>query len=160
MTRWARDHHIPIDSSIYLECTATKAIMELKFNPGECVAHLCLADKGLTIMACHGQTTVETEHICKRGEALLATEQTRQLDELLRLSKEVTHNFWEQKNNIATFIALVWVLFGSECDYYKRLWNAYAKLEVKEVMTQKIGLHSQTLPPHHLGHHQRWLGPR
>jgi hypothetical protein len=34
-------------------------------------------------------------------------------------------------------MALVWVLFGSECDYYKGLRNVYATLELKEVMAQK-----------------------
>jgi hypothetical protein len=135
MTRWARERHIPIDSSIYLEGTTIKAIMELKFNPGDGVAHLSSADKGLTIMACRSRTSAETERICKREEALSATKQTRQLDELLRLSKGVTrvpaNNFWELKSNIATFMVLVWVLFGSECDYYKGLRNVYATLELK-----------------------------
>ncbi len=102
MTRWARDRHIPIDSRVYLEGTTIKAIMELKFNPGEGIAHLSSADKGLTIMACRGRTSAETERIREREEALSATEQTRQLDELLRLSKGVTwapaDNFWELKN--------------------------------------------------------------
>jgi hypothetical protein len=141
MLRWARDRHIPIDSSIYIEGTTVKAFMELKFNPGEGVAHLSSADKGLTIMSCRGRTTAETERIREREEALSATEQTRQLDKLLRLSKGITRapadNFWELKSNVATFMALVWVLFGSECDYYKGLRNVYATLELKEVMAQK-----------------------
>jgi hypothetical protein len=87
MPRLARDCHIPINSSIYLEGATIKAVMELKFNPGEGVAHLSSADKGLTIMACRGRTSVETEHICEQEEALSATKQTRQLDELLDCRK-------------------------------------------------------------------------
>ena len=34
MNRWAHNRHMPIDSSVYLEGTTIKAIMELKFNPG------------------------------------------------------------------------------------------------------------------------------
>jgi hypothetical protein len=41
-----REQHIPINSSIYYDGTTIKAIMELKFNPGEGVAHLSSADKG------------------------------------------------------------------------------------------------------------------
>jgi hypothetical protein len=86
-------------------------------------------------MACRGHTSAETERIRKREEALSATKPTRQLDELLRLSKGVTwapaNNFWELKSNIATFMALLWVLFGSECNYYKGLRNVYAMLELK-----------------------------
>ncbi len=39
--------------------------------------------------------------------------------------------------NVATFMSLVWVLFGSECYYYKGLQNVYATLELREVMAQK-----------------------
>ena len=92
-------------------------------------------------MACRSPTSAETEHIRKREEALSATENSRQLDGLLRLSKGVTwapaDNFWELKINITTFMSLVWVLFGSECNYYKGLRNVYATLELKEVMAQK-----------------------
>jgi hypothetical protein len=140
--RWPAGHkHIPIDSSMYLEETTIKAIMELKFNPAKGVAHLSLADKGLPIMACRGCTSSKMEQIREHEKALLATENTRQLDKLLRLSKGVTgapaENFWELKINIAMFMSLIRVLFGSECDYYKGLQNVCATLELKEVMAQK-----------------------
>jgi hypothetical protein len=141
MNRWAHDRHIPIDTSMYLEGTTIKAIIELKFILGEGVAHISSADKGLTIMACRGRNSAKKEQIREHEEALSATENTQQLDELLHLSKGVTRaptdNFWELKSNIATFMALVWVLFGSECDYYKGLRNVHATLELKEVMAQK-----------------------
>ena len=115
--------------------------MELKLNPGEGVAHLSSMDKGLSIMACRSRTSAETKQIRERKEALSAKENTRQLDKLLRLSKGVTrapvNNFGELKINIATFMSLVGVLFGSECNYYKGLCNVYATLKLKEVMAQK-----------------------
>ncbi len=65
------------------------------------MAHLSSADKGLSIMACRARTSVETERIREREEALSATKTTCQLDELLRLSKGSTRapadNFWELK---------------------------------------------------------------
>ena len=48
---------------MYLKGTTIKAIMELKLNPGEGVAHLSLADKGLSIMVCWGCTSAKTEQI-------------------------------------------------------------------------------------------------
>ena len=119
MLQWAHDRQIPINTSVSLESTTIKAIIKLKFNPGEGVAHLSLADKGLSIMACRAHTSTETECIREREEAFSATETTCQLDKLLRLSKGSTRaladNFWELKMNIATFMSLVSVLFGSEC---------------------------------------------
>jgi hypothetical protein len=46
MSRWAHERRIAIDNSVYIEGTTIKAIIELKFNPGEGVAHLSSADKG------------------------------------------------------------------------------------------------------------------
>ncbi len=63
MNRWSYDCQIPINTSVYLEGTTIKAIMELKFNQGEGVAHLSFADKGLSIMACCARTSAETERI-------------------------------------------------------------------------------------------------
>ena len=97
-----------------------KAIIKLKFNSREGVAHLISANKGLTIMAFRGRTSAETECIHEREEALSATKQIRQLNKLLHLSKGVTRapadNMWEFKSSITTFMALVWVLFGSKCN--------------------------------------------
>jgi hypothetical protein len=45
MNCWAHDRHIPINTRVYLEGTTIKAIMELKFNQGEGVAHLSSANK-------------------------------------------------------------------------------------------------------------------
>ena len=67
----------------------------------------------------------ETERVRKQEHALFTMENTRQLEDLLRFTKGTTrapaNNFWELKMNIATFMSLVWVLFGSNCDYYKSL---------------------------------------
>ncbi len=131
---WSYDRQIPIDTSIFLDANVVKAIVELKFNPGKGVAHLSSALKGLSIMSCQGRTTGEIEQIREREEALTAMEKTCQLDKLLCLQKGMTRapakNFWELKNNNATFMSLVWVLFGSECDYYKGLRNIYATMDL------------------------------
>jgi hypothetical protein len=114
------DCWIPFNTSIHLEGEMIKAIVDPKFNPGERVAYILSASKGLSIMSCRGHTSAKTKCIHKREEAITATENICQLNELLQLSKGVTwapaDNSWELKVNIATFMSLVWVLFGSECD--------------------------------------------
>ncbi len=67
MKQWAYDRwiQIQIDQSIYLKQETVKAIVELHFNPGEGVAHLASASKGLTILACRACTTAETERVRK-----------------------------------------------------------------------------------------------
>lgn len=141
MTDWSYQRRIPIDTGVFLDVDVVKAIVDLKFNPGEGVAHLTSAAKGLSILACRGRTTGEIERQKEREEALTATEKTRQLDEFLRLQKDQRRapadTFLELKNNIATFMGLIWVLFGSECDYYKGLRNVYATMDLRDVMAIK-----------------------
>jgi hypothetical protein len=148
MLEWAHDRQIPIDTGIFLDGDVVKAIVELKFNPGEGVAHLNSAAKGLSILSCRGQTTGEIERLKEWEEALTATEKNRQLDEYIRLQKDQKRapadSFLELKQNIATFMSLVWVLFGSECNYYKGLRNVYATMDLREVM----GIKSLFTPEH------------
>ena len=141
MMEWGHDRRIPIDTGVFLDSEVVKAIVDLKFNPGEGVAHLNSAGKGLSILTCRARTTGEVERIKEREEALTATEKTRHLDEFVRLQKDQRRapadNFLELKNNIATFMGLVWVLFGSNCDYYKGLRLIYATMDLREVMAIK-----------------------
>ncbi len=99
MKQWAYDCRIQIDTSIYLKQETIKAIVELQFNPGEGVAHLASASKGLSILACQACTTQETERVRKQEQALLATMKMRQLEDLLRLLKGTTQapadDFWK-----------------------------------------------------------------
>ena len=138
---WGYDHQIPIDTGVFLNVEVVKAIVDLKFNPGEGVAHLSLAAKGLSILSCRGRTTGEIERLKERKEALTATKKTCQLDEFICLQKDQQRtpadNFLELKNNIAMFMGLVWVLFGSSCDYYKGLRNVYATMDLRDVMAIK-----------------------
>jgi hypothetical protein len=90
MKQWSHEKHIPIETSMYLERTTIKALIELKFNPGEGVAHLSSGDKGLSIMCCQGCTSAEMERIWERKNALSAMENTQQLDKLVWMSKGVT----------------------------------------------------------------------
>jgi hypothetical protein len=104
MKQWAYDHCIEIDKSIYLEQDTIKAIVDLKFNPGKEVAHLLSASKGLSILMCRACTSAETECIWECKHTMAAMVGTRQLNELLCLSKGVTRapakHFWELEVNI------------------------------------------------------------
>jgi hypothetical protein len=141
MKNYAYDCRIQINTSIYLKQETIKAIVELRFNPGEGVAHLALASKGLSILACWARATQETERVREHEQALSAMEKTRNLQDFLRLSKGTMQapadNFWELKMNIATFMSLVWVLFGSNCNFYKSLHQIFKTLKLKEVYALK-----------------------
>ena len=76
MMEWGYDCRIPIDTGMFLDGDVVKAIVDLKFNPGEGVAHLNSVAKGLSILSCRGWTTWEIEQLKEREEALTAAEKT------------------------------------------------------------------------------------
>ena len=63
MKDWGYDRRIPIDTGVFLDVDVVKSIVELKFNPGDGVAHLNSAAKGLSILSCRGRTTGEIERL-------------------------------------------------------------------------------------------------
>ncbi len=74
MVEWAYNRRILINTGIFLDGNVVKAIVDLKFNPGEGVAHLNSAPKGLSILSCCRRSTREIKHLKGCEEALTATE--------------------------------------------------------------------------------------
>jgi hypothetical protein len=137
MTEYAYNHQISIDGGIYLEQETMKAILDLRFNPGEGIAYVQSAAKGLLILCCQSRPNNETEEIKEQEIALNATENTRLFDEYLKYMKGATrqpaNNFWDLKQNIATYMTLLWVLFGDQCDYYRNIYKIHAIMDLPEV---------------------------
>jgi hypothetical protein len=137
MNEYAYDRRISINAGIYLEQEMMKAILDLRFNPGEGTAYVQSAAKGLSILCCRSRPNNETEKIKEREHALNATKNTRLFDEYLKYVKGATRqpaiNFWDLKQNIATYMALLWVLFGDRCDYYLNIYKIHAIMDLAEV---------------------------
>jgi hypothetical protein len=114
-----------------------KLILELRFNPGEGIAYVQSAAKGLSMLCCRSQPNNKTEEIKEREIALNATNNTRLFDEYLKYVKGATrqpaNNFWDLKQNISTYMALLWVLFGDRCDYYHNIYKIHAIMDLPEV---------------------------
>jgi len=136
--KYAWDHRATIDTAVYLEQETMKAIVDLKFNPGEGTAYVQSAAKGLSLLCCRARTNQETEEIKEREAALEATHSTRVFDDYLKYIKgnarQPASNFYDLKQNIATFMALLWVLFGDKCDYFCNVLKIYKILEMPEVV--------------------------
>jgi hypothetical protein len=128
---------ISVDNGIYLEPDTMKSILDLRFNPGEGVAHLQLAAKGLSILCCWAWASHETGEIKERELALNAMEQTQMFNDYVKYVKGTTRhptsNYWDLKLNITMFMALVWVLFSDRCDYYRNLYKIYTVMDMQEV---------------------------
>ncbi len=95
--------------------------MRLRFNPGGPVAQYDSVDRGISMLVCRSLSAAEVE--LQRGyeEATEQTKSTRRLKDLLKEKNKITkppQNYMELKLNMGTFCALLWALFGDQCDYY------------------------------------------
>jgi hypothetical protein len=141
MEQWAKQRGIEIDSGMYLEDEALKALAQLQFNPsgsGAGVARAQSADKGLSILLCRPRTLAEVERVRDMEQATLAAAATLTVEQAKKLKpgtacKPPGGTYLDLKLLIGTFCGLVWTLFGSGCDYYHELKKIHASLCSKEV---------------------------
>ena len=125
MEQWARAQGVELDRGIFFEQKSIEDIVNLRFNPGQGVAQFKSAERGLSLLICRTRTPEEIERVRDREAAEQLTKATRVLEEALKLSRgdprAPAGNYFELKLNITTFCALLFVLFGEKCDYYRAL---------------------------------------
>jgi hypothetical protein len=82
---------------------------------------------------------IEKERVAEQAELLSRTNRT--LAEAIKLSKTETRrpprNYHELKLNVATYAALLWVLYGEHCDLYKKTVAIWECLNSKWVKASK-----------------------
>ena len=103
-----------------------KSILDLCFNPGDGIAYLQSAAKGLLLLCCCSRPNNETVDIKGRELALNATEQSRQFKEYVKyvkgmVARQPASNYWDLKQNIVIYMAFLWVLFGDRHDYFTNI---------------------------------------
>ena len=138
MTDYAYNHWIVIDGGVYIEQDTMKSILDLRFNPGEGIAYVQSAAKGLSLLCCCSRSNNETKEIKERELALNAMEQIRQFEDYVKyvkgtVARQPASNYWDLKQNIATYMSLLWVLFGDRCDYFINLNKIHAVMDLPEI---------------------------
>ncbi len=98
-------------------------------------------------ICCPTWDVAERDPIWEHKVALNAIESTKQLGRLVpqvcqRIQKAYpapADNYLDLKLNIATFIVLIWLLFGfgDSCDYYKNQKKIYNALDMNQVQQMK-----------------------
>ncbi len=125
MKTWAFHNRQEIDKGIHFEKKTNDSIITLQFNSGGCITQYSTAEQGISILTCHARSAEEIETLRKQEHAAEQTAATRSYKELLELAKMLVRplasTYSDMKSNIALFCALLWDLFGNECNYYKEL---------------------------------------
>ena len=119
-----------------------QSFLDLRFNPGEGITYVQSVSKGLSLLCCCSHPNNETKDIKKWELALNAMEQTRQFEEYVKYAKGMVacqprSNYWDLKQNIATYMALLWVLFGDRCNYFININKIHAVMDLPKV--QQLG---------------------
>ena len=50
-----------------------------------------------------------------------------------KVVRQPASNYWDLKQNIGTYMALLWVLFGDRCDYFINLNKTHDIMDLPEV---------------------------
>ena len=133
MSLWARTAGVTINWGMYLTKVAIDDIVHLRFNPGGSAAYYATAEKGISILLCRSRPGEDREAARQQELAEDLSSTTRTLTEALTLHKAAprtppdTYN--DLKASVATFCALVWALFGNNCEYYRKLYELYLCLD-------------------------------
>ena len=133
MMTWADKHRFYIDEHVYFDNKTIDEWIALKFNPGDSTALYSSADKGISILICRAPTSAALEDLRRNEDIWAETKNNATFFEVTRqTSNKVVRSppsdLTELKQNISTFCALLWCLFGEGCDHYRSMLNIFGNL--------------------------------
>ena len=148
MIHWAKNaqpDQVPIDRGVFFPNSVMKDILALRFNPGGPIAEAITSDQGLSILICRPRTT-EGKAAMRRREQLEATSKRKTVAEAeMELASTAPlafpDSFHELHGCIGTYCALLYVLFGPRCAFFKHcymLWttmNSEGVYELRHLFT-------------------------
>ena len=115
MMYWAKTNGIKIDTEVFFVKLEIEEMVKTKFSPGGPVATYESAESGISPLVVIPRTTQEIEKYITREDAESESQGTINQAEALQMKKADPSRlprYWcELKEMLATFAALLWVLF-------------------------------------------------
>jgi hypothetical protein len=137
MSQWSKTTRKDINKAPFFTEQMVKDIGGLNFNPGEAVPTFASVQRGISILMCCPKLAHKVERIKDFEEARRATTHTAQFNKVQRRQKAPPSpppdNYFKLRLSVNTFCALIWMLFGNKCDYYKGLLEVAKTLNQQEV---------------------------
>ncbi len=122
---------------MYFDKATMDEITKLKFNPGAATAYFSTSEKGMSILIVCPRLGNEPADIRSWEQALLMTECNHTLNNILGLTKKdprpPASNYLELLRDVGSFCALVWTLFGDQCDSFQNLFDLWTMLNSEQV---------------------------
>lgn len=127
LQKWAKKRRWEayLEKDLDIAETNIKDLVKLHPNPGSSVAIHQSAEQGCSILMCRPVTAAQVEERQRRSAARARAEGTRTegdiYDELSEGPRAPARSYYELRENLITFTGIVYVLYGTKCDYYKCL---------------------------------------
>ena len=133
MIYWAKTNEIEIDTAVFFVKLAIEEMVKEKINPGGPAAMYESAENGISPLMVIPRTTQETEEEIRREEAEAKSQGKRTQAEALQTKiaypRRPPRNWYELKETIATFAALLWAFLGDVCPLYDKILNLWRVLK-------------------------------
>lgn len=137
MQAFARAQNCEIDGGIFFEKKTLDNLVELKFNPGGGTVVLKSAGMGLSILTCRPVSAAERELALQREEALLNSKGNWTLEEAFKLktsnARHPPSTFHKLRVLTSMYASLLFVLFGTKCDQFEKVWNIHNIMKDEDV---------------------------
>jgi hypothetical protein len=118
MAEWSKKTGIDINRGIFFPKDTIDDIVKLRFNPVGISATLTTCKKGISNLLCLPRTAGEIEALKLFEQAVEETRAIRTLKEAERIAgpakRDPPVNYQGLKLMVATYAALLWVLFGEK----------------------------------------------
>ena len=125
MMYWDKMNGIEIDTAVFFFNLEIEDMVNTKFNPGGPGAINEGAEIDISPLMVIPRTTREIEESIWREEAAAESQGTRTQSESPKMKKvdprRPPRNWYELKEMLATFAALLWVFFGDVCPLYDQV---------------------------------------
>ena len=139
-SKFAREQ---IDPACFLSKQVIEDIVNITPNETGVVGVSTASGRGVTNLVCLPRKQAEIDSMMKLEEAISKTELQRTLAEAQKYAKSEARapprTFYTVKQNLATYSALLYVLFGKKCDLLEKVWHIYGIMRETEVAATREG---------------------
>lgn len=143
MDLFARENRIELAAGVFLTKQVVEDIINITPNETGVVGVAVASGRGVSNLVVLPRNQAEIEALIRLEEATSSTEFTRTLEEAKKIAKAEARapprTFGTVKLNLATYAALLNVLFGDRCELYEKVWTLYGIMKEQEVAATAAG---------------------
>lgn len=144
MKQFAAERNIKIDSACFLSKEVLEDIIKQRPNETGVMATTEASGRGVSNLVVLGRTQLEIDAMLRQEEAMDKSDGNRTYKEAEKQTKVAVRRpptmYFTLQLNVNTFASLLYVVYGPECDLFKKVWVIAQLLDMEEVFTCREAL--------------------